>query len=784
MPKNFDESVYTEDRSVDKVNISDLNTENMKIYGANINLARVFPEIHDGLKLVERRILYAMYTMTDAYKDFEKSAAVEGDCMKIHPHGGAYPTMVRLAQPWNMVIPYITGKGNFGSVNGDAAGANRYTEVKLSPYALDCFFTDWDPELITMIDSYNHKYKEPVYLPTKYPNCLLSSADGLGFGLATHVPTFNIQEILNATIELIRDPKYDVVLIPDMTTGCLVVDEGNFPEICRTGEGNFKMRGEITKNEKHHSLVVTSVPFQVSLNSVKDKIQELVENKVINGFKDMHEDVIDKKQIFLEVFFKPEVDLDNIISVLYAKADLQQTYPVQMKMVDNFTIVNFSVKSALQRWVDIRMEFKERKFTKKMVDLEARNYILSILIKMLDGKNAEKTIELIRHSTKDDVIKTLIKEYNISSVQAKEIANMKLSAFNKTAREEYLKEYPENETMLKKYSQILDNPENIKALIIEELKDGIKKYSQPRRSKVVKLKTIAKYSDYETNLVFTENGYVKKIDGSKKGLGNFGTDDNPISVVHVNNRDEVVIFDKRGSVHTVEVGKITQDSFRSIGEPLSMYVSITGKPVAAFSRQDIKDDTNFIFITKRGIIKKTSADNFAFKNSILGITLKPDDELVSVIISKHKDNDILVYSKYGFVTRFNTAEIPMTKRMAIGVIGFPVAKNDAVIGVKEIGPKDNYILIITNKGFVKKCTLEVLSTQKRRSEPVSVIAMKDSDSINTMISCKGTEVFSVASQKDYLEEYLHVAEIPEALKFGTGTKLIPVKRGDKILKVF
>ena len=413
--KGIDERVYLDDSRIERANIADLNTENMKLYGANINLARVFPEIHDGLKLVERRILFAMYYISKAIKKKKKVLTLTGDVMQIHAHGDAsvYGTMVRIAQPWNMVIPYITGQGNFGNISGEEAAASRYLEAQLSEYAIDCFFSDFDPDIILMQETYNRDMKEPVHLPSKYPNCLLSSADGLGFGPATHIPTFNFEEVIQATIQLIKNPKYRPYLIPDITTGCLIIDEGKFQEICDTGRGTFKMRAEIVKDEKDKCIIIKSIPFQVSLPSVKEKIAELIENKVINGFKQMKD--YSASKIHLEMYFRPEVDLDNIISILYTKTRLQETYPVQMKMVDDFSVEDFNVKSALLRWIDIRFQFKRKAFINQLVKLEERNHILKVLIMILDGKNGEKTLSIIKSSTKEEIIEKLVKTYKITT---------------------------------------------------------------------------------------------------------------------------------------------------------------------------------------------------------------------------------------------------------------------------------------------------------------------------------------------------------------------------------
>ncbi len=779
--KEIDEQVYLDDSRIERANIADLNTENMKLYGANINLARVFPEIHDGLKLVERRILFAMYAISKAVKKKKKVLTLTGDVMQIHAHGDAsvYGTMVRIAQPWNMVIPYITGQGNFGNISGEEAAASRYLEAQLSDYAIDCFFSDFNPDIILMQETYNRDMKEPVHLPSKYPNCLLSSADGLGFGPATHIPTFNLEEVIQATIQLIKNPKYKPYLIPDITTGCLIIDEGKFEEICDTGRGTFKMRAEIVKDEDEKCIIIKSIPFQVSLPSVKEKIAELIENKVINGFKQMKD--YSASKIHLEIYFRPEVDLDNIINILYTKTRLQETYPVQMKMVDDFAVEDFSVKSALLRWIDIRYQFKRKLFINKLVKLEERNHILKVLIMILDGKNGEKTLNIIKSSTKEEIINKLVSNYNITTLQAKEISNMRLNAFNKTALAEYKKELKDNIDEIKELSERISNPKKINNIIIKELEEGIKKYASPRKSRIIKIGKEYKYSDYETRLIFTKNGYVKKLKDGVKQIGSLGETDEPVDVKVINNRDEVIIFDKRGSVHTCEVGLISQDDLTTIGTPLSTYINITGTPVSVFRRSDISDNMEFVFITKNGIIKKTDVDNFAFKNSIISITLKNDDELVSVIPIK-KNIDIIAYSKYGYGLRFNTKEIPSSKRMAIGVIAFPLAENDEIMGVKEIHKNDKYLCIITEKGYVKKCTLEVLESKKRRSEPVSIIPIRHKDGINTVINCTDGDTIKVITKKNIYN--LAVNELPVSLKFNEGTKLIPVKQSDMIIKIY
>ena len=788
-----DEREYLNTDRIEQANIADVSQKGMVLYGANINLARVLPEIHDGLKPVERRILYTMFdTMKLArierrkdkdiyHKTIDKVRTITGRVMGIHPHGDSsvYEAMVRMAQPWNMLIPYIDGIGNFGTIAGDPPAADRYIEATLSDYAIDCFFSDWDPEVVLMKDGYNGKIKEPLYLPTKYPNCLLSYSDGLGFGLATHIFTLNLEELLQTTISLIRDKNYEPNLIPDITTGCLIVDEGKFPEICKTGRGTFKMRSEIIRDDVRKCLIIKSVPFQVSLLATKLKIKDLIDNEVITGFKEMRD--YSGEIVHMEIYFRPEVDLDTIINILYNRTDMQKTYPAQIKMVDDFETKDFSIKSALLRWFEIRFQFKRKLFINELVHTEQRNHELEVLILVTDGKNSDTTIRIVKDSeNKDEAVDKLVKKYAITSLQARVIVNMRISALTREACKQYREEMADNLKRIEELKKTITSPKRISEVIIKELQEGIKKYAYPRRSKIIKATQDYKYSDFGTQLIFTKNGYVKKLKEGTNKMGILGELDEPIDVKIIENRDQIVLFDKRGSVHTVDVGNITQDDLTTIGTPLSSYVAISGAPVSILKRSEIKSDTSFVFITKNGIIKKTLAENFAFKNSILGITLKPDDELVDVIAIEN-DIDIVVYTNYGLVLRFNTSEIPFSKRMAIGVIAFNLANGDYIAGSKHIDKNHKYLFIITKKGIVKKCELSILSSKKRRDEPVSIIPLDKKDSIHTLLTCEGNEHLLVITAKGQYE--IIVNEIPSKLKYEIGDKLVPVKKTDVIAKV-
>ena len=403
------------------------------------------------------------------------------------------------------------------------------------------------------------------------------------------------------------------------------------------------------------------------------------------------------------------------------------------------------------------------------------------MILVTDGKNSDTTIHIIKSSNnKDEAVEKLVKKYGISSLQAKTIVNMRLSQLTKDACKMYRDMLKDNIKHIKELKETITSPKIINKIIIKELQDGIKKYAFPRRSRVVKAVKEYKYSDYGTMLIFTKNGYVKKLKDGVKKIGTLGETDEPIDVKSIENRDQVVLFDKRGSVHTLDVGSIGPDDLTTIGTPLSTYVNIAGAPISIFKRSDIKDDTALVFITRNGIIKKTLAENFAFRNSILGITLKPDDELVNVI-AINKDIDIVIYTKYGVALRFNTSEIPLTKRMAIGVIAVDLASNDYIVGSKEISKDDKYLLIVTKNGLVKKCELSLLVSKKRRSEPASIMPMTAKDEIHTVLNCKDGDVIHIITAKEHYDVYVN--DLESKLKYQPGDKLIPLKRGNVLVKV-
>lgn len=782
--KTFDVNMYFSDDLVKSEDIGELNKSNMIIYGANVNLARMIPDVRDGLKPVERRIIYTMYEFSKAKKDFKKVQKITGDCMStVHPHGDSsiYETLVRLAQPWNNMICPIEISGNFGNIAGEEAAAGRYISARLTPYSLDCFFSDYDTKVMEMKESFQPGYYEPEYFVTKYPNMLMSISSGIGYGVYNGIPTFNIAEILQYTIDLINDPSTERVLYPDMPTGCQVIDDGNFGEICRTGTGSFRMRADIEIDEDAHKIVISSIPFNASLIKIKQSIKDLIDSKKIIGFKDMRNyscDVID-----LELIFKPEADLNHIVNLLYTKTDLQKTFPVRLIMINDYVDKCYTLKSALLEWIDIRRLYKNKYYIGQLVKLEERAHLLDILIFILNKNNAEKTMKIIKESSRNEIEERLVKEYKISSIQAKKIANMKFSDLSKDARAEYKKEAEEIPDKIKELKKILTNTSKIDKIIIKELEEGISKYGIPRKSKVIKASKLVNIPNTEHSLAFTKNGYVKKLPYKADSIGNVSNNDSISKFVpKINNRDDVIIFDNKGMCHSIKVSDIEPTECEEYGVLVSRYVKSSNTIISAIPKSKLLPENYLIFVTAKGMVKKSKISDYGFKTSSIAISLSKDDFLVKVIQCSNKDMNILMYTRFGMGLLFNTSEITPVGRMAKGVIGLKMTDNDFVCGVTSITSKDKYIFILTSNGRGKKVKTSLFKEKGRRSESGTIITLSGDE---RLVCCRG--VNDKSTVVIYLQKYPNViipaTDIPTKIKIDSGDELFNYRKSDSMLQV-
>lgn len=784
--------------NVEVANIADTCKSYMQIYGANNNLMRHLPDVYDGLKIGERRILYSMYKSGLKYNGpTMKVKNIVGNTMGLyHPHGDAAieATLVKLAQPWMNTQKFIDGKGNFGSAAGDCAANGRYTEARLSFYAYKCFFEEYTPESVNLTLNYLGKEYIPEYLPAKYPNVLISNTFGIGWGIATGIPTYNFKEVCNATIDLIENPNLeDIVLVPDAPSGAYIVDEGQFPELCRTGKGTIKMRGVMKVNEEDNSIMVYSTPMMTSWNKLKKNIIPLLNDGKNNILKDIR-DLSDKGtngQMRFKLILKKEADPITAMHKIYKKTEMEKTFPIQFKLIENYTDTDYSLKAIIQTWIDFRRETKRRIYANKFSSGKERLHILDILLLILNKDNAEKTIKIFKKSENTKACaETLMKTYGISSLQAATIADMKFSALTKEAYKRYIAEKEKLEKEVNEVEKIIRSAKKIDKIIIDELKEGIELFGEDRRSEIINIDNEVKVRNTKHMLVFTEQGNVKKLPDEIKTIGSLANDDRPINIMHVMNTMELMVFDDRGKVSRLEVKDIPNSTINSNGFKLSDYckvsgnvISIKAKPTDELDKLSLKKSLYYIMISKNGLIKKTKVDAFVnMKTDLTAMIIKDDDKMVCCKMMID-DADIVVYSKKGVGLRFNSSDITETSRMSMGVGAMQLDDDDELIGMDIISPKDKYIFVVTSKGYAKKSTLDTFECKARYSKPIRIVTVDDDDSIKTIRTVHGDEkfrVFKINSEPMDINVSDDIIELPRLSK---GKKAIPVKRGDGIIDI-
>ena len=733
-----------------------------------------------------------MYMMGLSYNSpFTKVASICGSTLDYHPHGEIpiYETLVKLAQPWNNIQVTVQGSGNFGNASGASAASGRYIEARLSYYAYKCFFEEFSPDIVDMRKNYLGNKLEPEFLPARYPNVLINNTFGIGYGISTSICTYNLKEVLEATIDLIKNPDIEnIVLYPDSPTGAYIVDEGQFAEISSTGKGKFRMRGVIEVDEENNILHIRSTPLFVYWETIKKKVFELLNDGKNNMMRDFR-DNCDTEHIHYKIYLKKEVDPYAVRSMLYAQTNMEKTFPVTFKLIDDWASNEFTIKSILQTWIDFRRETKRRYFNTKLLKFKERQHILEIMLFILNKDNAEKTITIIKKSeNKKEIVSRLMKEYGITSLQADTIAEMRLSAFSKEAYKKYIAEKETVDQTVKDLEKLVRSAKKIDGIIIDELKEGIKLFGEERRSKIITLDNEVKIRETNHIIIFTKNGFVKKLPDDANGVGFINQGDYPVEMVRCKNTSELLIFDETGKISKLPVHAIRGCTVTSEGMRLSEYCAISGDITTIKIRPDIevlktlKNPAYYIMITKNGIIKKTSVEAYAnIKNELLGMIIKDDDRLICVKMLVG-DCDILVYTNKGFGVRFNSSDVRETSRMTVGVKAISMDDDEYIIGMDILNEKDKYILALTQKGLAKKCTLDTFKTMNRADKPLRIITLDDTDELFTIRTIKGNELFDIFMKNGI--ESVNASDILELPRLSKGRKIVPVKKGDVIVELF
>lgn len=752
--------------------------EDMIKYLIIVNRRRAFPEIKDGLKVVERRILYDMYDL-NAIGHTLKSARITGDVMgKYHPHSSSYGSMVVMAQPFTYKVPLISGQGNWGTVMGDGPAAERYTEAKISPFAYDCVISELkeSKRAVNWKDNYSREYKEPEYLPVKVPLLIIEGSFGIGVGIQSSIPPHNLIEVLEATRALLRDPNYDPILIPDHCQPLQIFDT-DWTEISHTGVGKYTVRGIVQLQYEKKDIPVLhilSLPDNVSEDKVIDKLMDLYKAKQLPMVTDINS--ASKSSIDIRIVLKKGSDVEYVKQIIYAKTPVQSNVSVNFMVVDDINPKRMGYKEYLQKFIDTRMTIKLRLYCNKRAVADTRRHKLETYIDFIEtGKIDQLTAFIKKQNVTDSSVlnEYLVQKFHMTDLQASYILSTSIMQLSKGYLNKYKAEYKELVKEIADYeSAIIDGGKRIKKEIDDELVEIEKKYGTPRLCKVVKAKDAEGIPAGIFKLVITENNFIRKLQENDKV--NVIRGDNPKFILRVDNQESVLLFDNKGKVFKLPVHKIQLTDRSSAGIDVRILIkNCTANIIAAvyepMIQKFIKGSRKHFLVaaTKYNLIKRMDLDDFANVNTsglIYTVLKDPTDEVVGLSIAPVA-LDVVIYSDQKAL-RTNMTQIPRIKRMSQGSKAMDT--NNPIEGISVIYPDAKYILVVTEKGRINKLSINALMPHKRATGGINVIKLSSGDRIFSIHGVTDNDVLHVVTLMGIFD--INTSDIKERSAVAVGDK--------------
>ena len=747
--------------SLSENNIVDEIKKSFLDYSMSVITSRALPDLRDGLKPVHRRILWSMYK--SGYtpdKPHRKSAKTVGEVMgNYHPHGDSsiYEAMVRMAQDFNQRYILVDGHGNFGNIEGDGAAAMRYTESRLSKLSLE-LLRDIDKNTVDLIPNFDETLQEPKVLPSRFPNILVNGTMGIAVGMATNIPPHNLGEVIDGCVAYIDNPDIDVIELmqyikgPDFPTGGIILGNSGIKKAYETGRGSITIRSRASIEEinGHSVITITEVPYGVNTLDLKNKVAELVHNKIIDGISDYHTDLKDgvKITITLKRDANPQVVLNN----LYRHTSFQVNYGIIFLMLDAGAPKTLNLKEIISKYIDFQREVIIRRCKFDLAKAETRVHILEGLKIALD--NIDDVIKIIKSSKTDEIAKQeLSNKYGLDDIQSNAILEMKLRRLTGLERDKIENELSELLKLIAELKDILGSSERVFAIVRDELLEIKKKYADDRRTFIDM--TAIDYIDDESlipeeNLVITltKNGYIKRLPvdtykiQNRGGVGIKGMstneDDFVEHIINTTTHDYVLFFTNKAKVYRLKGYEIPEFSRQSKGLPIINLLSLEkGEYVTALVNGNINDDCKyFVFATKMGLVKRTEISEFynIRNNGKKFITLRDDDDLISV---KKTDGtyDILMASSNGRLVRFPENLVRVMGRGASGVRGINL--DDGILVGMEVANSDIDVLVVTEKGYGKKTPISEYRITNRGGKGVKTLNITDKN--GTITSFKAVD---------------------------------------------
>ena len=806
-----------DDKIFDSIKHVDLKEtmENSYIdYAMSVIASRALPDVRDGLKPVQRRVLYSMIELNNGPdKPHRKCARIVGDTMgKYHPHGDSsiYGALVNMAQEWSTRYPLVDGHGNFGSVDGDGAAAMRYTEARLSKISME-MLADINKDTVDFTPNFDETEKEPVVLPARYPNLLVNGTTGIAVGMATNIPPHNLREVVSAVVKIINntveeDRETDIeeilplVKAPDFPTGGLILGTRGSEEAYRTGRGKVKMRAvtniETLANGKSQ-IIVTELPYMVNKAKLIEKIAELHREKKVDGITALR-DESSREGMRVVIELRRDVNANIILNQLYKHTQLQDTFGVIMLALVNNEPKVLNLLDMLKYYIKHQEDVVTRRTKYDLNKAEERDHILQGLLIALD--NIDEVISIIRSSKTTAIAKErLMERFGLTEVQSQAIVDMRLRALTGLEREKLENEHKELQIKIAELKAILADKKLLLGVIRDEISIIAEKYGDDRRSKIGFDEFDITMEDMipKENCVIamTSLGYIKRmtVDNFKsqnrggKGIKGMQTieDDYIEDLLMTSNHDNLMFFTNFGRVYRLKAYEIPEAGRTARGTAIINLLQLNpGERISAMIPfKDYDEHNNLFMVTKKGIIKKTSVMEYGNirKNGLIAINLKEDDELIEVKIT-NKESEIFLVTKHGMCIRFKETDVRNTGRMSMGVIGMNLSDNDEVIGM-QLNTQGDSLLIVSEHGLGKRTYIDEFTIQKRGGKGVKCykITEKTGEVIGVKAVNDDHEIMMITTEGIIIQ--LRMEDISTLGRITSGVKMMNVDKSVKVAKI-
>ena len=795
-------------------NLVDVNlTSEMKTsfidYAMSVIVSWALPDVRDGLKPVHRRILYGMNELgVTPDKPHKKSARITGDVMgKYHPHGDSsiYEAMVRMAQWWSYRYMLVDGHGNFGSMDGDGAAAQRYTEARMSKIALE-MLRDINKNTVDFTDNYDASEREPNVLPARFPNLLVNGATGIAVGMATNIPPHNLGESIDAVKLMMDNPDVttrelmEVLPGPDFPTGALVMGKSGIHKAYETGKGSIVLRSrteiEETKTGRER-IVVTEFPYMVNKTKVHEHIVRLVQEKRIDGITAVR-DESNREGVRFVIEVRRDASANVILNNLFKMTQMQTNFGFNMLAIQNGVPKILSLREILGSYIEHQKEVVTRRTIFDKEKAEARAHILEGLLIALD--HIDEVIKIIRNSQTDaEAQAELMSKFKLSERQSQAILDMRLRRLTGLERDKIQSEYDDLIALIADLADILAKPERVVAIIKEELDEVKRKFGDPRRTELMVGEVLSLEDEdliEETNVLITlsNKGYIKRLDQDeftaqkRGGRGVQGTgvkdDDFVRELVSTSTHDRLLFFTNKGRVYRLKGYEIPEYGRTAKGLPIVNLLKLDdGESIQTIINvaQDRSEDAYLFFTTRSGLVKRTSVAEFANirQNGLKALNLKDEDELINVFLTDG-NTDVIIGTKFGYSVRFKESVVRNMGRSATGVRGVNLRPGDQVVGASVITDQDE-VLIITEKGYGKRTRADEYPTKGRGGKGIKTANVADKNGpLAGLMTVKGDEDLMIITNTGVMIR-TSVANISQTGRSTMGVKVMRLDQDAQIV---